>query len=95
MTNKTTTTTMGSTVSKQQKQSKKTASSTIEDKDAVFLGKNQHIAREALYAAYPTQEVRFISMDPGEPYIPVNRFPDRITVIYNSETLLITEVRHE
>ena len=65
------------------------------NKDSIFIGKNQHSAREAMYAAYPNHEVRFISMDPGELYVPLNRFPDRINVIYNSETLLITEVRHE
>jgi hypothetical protein len=65
------------------------------NKDSIFIGRNQHSVRDAMYAAYPNHEVRFISMDPGEPYIPFNRFPDRINVIYNSETLLITEVRHE
>ena len=84
---------MGSLVSKQSKQSNQ--SKLPENKDSVFIGRNQHSVRDAMYAAYPNHEIRFISMDPGEPYIPLNRFPDRINVIYNSETLLITEVRHE
>jgi hypothetical protein len=79
---------------KQSKQSKNIKNPMI-DKDEAFIGKNQHSAREAIYAAYPNHEVRFISMDPGEFYTPLNRCPNRINVIYNSETLLITEVRHE
>ena len=85
---------MGSLVSKQSKQSKPKPSPQ-ENKDAPFIGQYHHSVRNAIYAAYPTHEVRFISMDPGEPYIPVNRSLNRINVIYNSETLLITEMRHE
>jgi hypothetical protein len=88
-------TTMGSLVSKQSKPKQSKMEVVEDNKDAPFIGKNQHSARDAIYAAYPNHEVRFISMDPGEPYIPLNRDPYRINVIYNSETLLITEVRHE
>ena len=86
---------MGSTVSKNNKIVNQPVTKNRNLTDDRFIGKDYLTVKSVIQASYPDKNLLLVPVEPGNSYTTVMRDRNRVTVLFDSETLQIIDVRHE